>query len=223
MNNNLEIYNRVRDVPDDAKRQIAAGRLKGKTDINPMWRIKALTETFGPAGFGWYTTIISQEIQQGHGDERIAIVRIHLFVKIGEEWSKPIEGTGGSAFTTRESNGVHTSDECFKMAYTDAISVACKALGVGADVYWQADKTKYDKNQQQPKTKGTINQAPANKKKITAAVLANEKSAKVLYDFLKGEENRLGQILDPVAYLRQFYDFDESLNPSIVKLYNHQQ
>lgn len=219
--NNLEIYNRVRAVPDDAKKPILAGRLKGKTDINPMWRIKALTETFGPAGFGWYTTIIGQDIQQGHGDERIALVRIHLFVKMGDEWSKPIEGIGGSAFTTKESNGVHTSDECFKMAYTDAISVACKALGVGADVYWQAGKTKYDQNQQ-PKKEAAI-QAPANKKKITAAVLANEKSAKVLYDFLKGEENRLGQILEPVAYLRQFYDFDERLNPSIVKLYNQQQ
>ena len=30
------------------------------------------------------------------------------------------------------------------MATTDAISVACKQLGVGANVYWQADKTKYD-------------------------------------------------------------------------------
>ena len=29
------------------------------------------------------------------------------------------------------------------MAYTDAISVACKALGIGADVYWQNDATNY--------------------------------------------------------------------------------
>ena len=36
------------------------------------------------------------------------------------------------------------NDECFKMALTDAISVSCKALGVGADVYWNKDRTKYD-------------------------------------------------------------------------------
>jgi hypothetical protein len=30
------------------------------------------------------------------------------------------------------------------MALTDAISVACKALGIAADVYWEADKSKYD-------------------------------------------------------------------------------
>ncbi|HCC35130.1 MAG TPA: hypothetical protein DEQ02_05645 [Ruminococcaceae bacterium] len=35
------------------------------------------------------------------------------------------------------------SDECFKMALTDAISVSCKALGFGADVYWDKDRTKY--------------------------------------------------------------------------------
>lgn len=29
------------------------------------------------------------------------------------------------------------------MALTDAISVACKALGFGADVYWAKDATKY--------------------------------------------------------------------------------
>ena len=49
----LEIYNRCREVPKEAQKAIAAGRLKGKTDINPMWRIKKLTELFGPAGTGW--------------------------------------------------------------------------------------------------------------------------------------------------------------------------
>jgi hypothetical protein len=219
--NNLEIYNRVRAVPDDAKKPITAGRLKGKTDINPMWRIKALTEAFGPAGFGWYTTIISQDVQQGHGDERIAIVRIHLFVKMGEEWSKPIEGIGGSAFTTKESNGVHTSDECFKMAYTDAISVACKALGVGADVYWQADRTKYDQQQKQQQAKQE--QTPKNKAKLTAIILANEAKAKQLYDFIKQSEAKAEQMLDPVNLLRQYYDFGDDLKESIYKLYNNEK
>ena len=44
----------------------------------------------------------------------------------------------------KEKNGPHTSDECYKMAVTDAISTAIKMLGVGADIYagkW--DGTKY--------------------------------------------------------------------------------
>jgi uncharacterized protein with PIN domain len=66
-----------------------------------------------------------------------------LYIKIDDKWSEAIPGTGGSSFVTKEKNGLYMSDECFKMALTDAISVACKALGIGADVYWDKDKTKY--------------------------------------------------------------------------------
>ena len=40
------------------------------------------------------------------------------------------------------------SDEGYKMALTDAISVACKALGIGADVWFANDRTKYDAPQE---------------------------------------------------------------------------
>ena len=46
----------------------------------------------------------------------------------------------------KESAGLRTDDDAFKKAYTDAISVACKALGIGADVYWEKDPTKYTQN-----------------------------------------------------------------------------
>lgn len=142
---NLTIYNEVRNVPDSAKRRIEAGRLKGKTDINPMWRIKALTEKFGPCGFGWKYVITDKRLEQGANGEIAAFLDIDLFVKADGVWSDAIPGTGGSAFVAKEKNGPYTSDECFKMALTDAISVACKALGFGADVYWEADRIKYDK------------------------------------------------------------------------------
>lgn len=142
---NLTIYNEVRNVPDSAKRRIEAGRLKGKTDINPMWRIKALTEKFGPCGFGWKYVITDKRLEQGANGEIAAFLDIDLFVKADGVWSDAIPGTGGSAFVAKETNGPYTSDECFKMALTDAISVACKALGFGADVYWEADRSKYDK------------------------------------------------------------------------------
>ena len=140
---NLTIYNEVRSVPDSAKRRIEAGRLKGKTDINPMWRIKALTEQFGPCGIGWKYTITDKRLENGANNEVSAFVDIDLFIKVDGAWSDAIPGTGGSAFVASERNGLYTSDECFKMALTDAISVACKALGFGADVYWAKDATKY--------------------------------------------------------------------------------
>ena len=153
---NMTIYDACRSVPETAKKAITAGRLKGKTDINPMRRIKRLTEQFGPCGIGWYYKPVRKWMET-HGDEIAAFVDIELYVKIGGEWSMPIAGTGGSMFAARQKDGVYVSDECYKMATTDAISVACKQLGVGADVYWDADRTKYD----DPKAPTTMQQAEA--------------------------------------------------------------
>ena len=138
----MEIYNRVRSVPDEAKKAISAGRLKGMTDINPMWRIKKLTEEFGPCGIGWWTKVTDRWTETV-GDETCAFVDLELYIKVGDEWSKPITGSGGSKLATKERSGVYVSDECYKMAETDALSVACKKLGIGADVYFSADRTKY--------------------------------------------------------------------------------
>lgn len=138
----MDIYNRVRSVPDEAKKAISAGRLKGMTDINPMWRIKKLTEEFGPCGIGWWTKVTDRWTETV-GDETCAFVYLELYIKVGDEWSKPITGSGGSKLATKERSGVYVSDECYKMAETDALSVACKKLGIGADVYFSADRTKY--------------------------------------------------------------------------------
>lgn len=142
MDENLKIYNAVRVVPTEAKRSITGGRLKGKTEINPMWRIKTLTDQFGPCGIGWYYEVTKQWLEPS-GNEVAAFVNINLYIKVAGEWSKPIPGVGGAMFVENQKSGEYVSDECYKMATTDAISVACKQLGIGADVYWDADKTKY--------------------------------------------------------------------------------
>lgn len=143
--NYMDLYNKLRKVPDDAKKTIAAGRLKGFTDINPMWRIKALTEVFGPCGFGWWYKITDKRLE-AHGDEVKAFVDIELYYTVEGKVSQPVVGTGGSSFVTMEKSGAYVSDECFKMALTDAISVAAKSLGVGADVYYDKDRDKYTAN-----------------------------------------------------------------------------
>lgn len=142
MDENLKIYNEVRTVPTEAKRSITGGRLKGKTEINPMWRIKTLTDQFGPCGIGWYYEVTKQWLEPS-GNEVAAFVNINLYIKVAGEWSKPISGVGGAMFVENQKSGAYVSDECYKMATTDAISVACKQLGIGADVYWDADNTKY--------------------------------------------------------------------------------
>lgn len=138
---NMELYQMFRKCPPEAQKPITAGRLKGKTDINPMWRLKVLTETFGPCGIGWTLKIIRTWIESSgiDSDEKTANVEIELRYKYKDQWSEPIPGIGGSMFVEMESKGLHVEDECFKKAYTDAISVACKALGIAADIYFAKD------------------------------------------------------------------------------------
>ena len=153
MSDNMRIYDAVRAVPEEAKRAITAGRLKGKTDINPMWRIKALTEQFGPCGDGWGYTIDRLWIEEGAKGEKCANAMISLWYRLEDGTkSEPVIGIGGNMLVANEKNGLYTSDECYKMALTDAISVACKALGFGADVYWGADRTKYTPQQEPQKS-----------------------------------------------------------------------
>lgn len=143
---NLHLYEKGRSVPAEAKKSISAGRLKGMTDINPMFRIKRLTEIFGPCGIGWWYEIIDKRIVFDElSNQKSAFVDIKLFYIDPEAGtvSHGIPGTGGASFVAQEKNGPYMSDECFKMALTDAISVASKAIGIGADVYWDKDRSKY--------------------------------------------------------------------------------
>ena len=152
---NLEFYNKMRSVPKEATKAIEAGRLKGKSDINPMWRIQTLTETFGPCGIGWYYEITKQW-QEVYGQEVKAFCNINLYVKVDGEWSKPIAGTGGSTLVEISKNGAYVNDEGFKMALTDALSVSMKSLGVAADIYFAAGAsygTKYESGNSDPAPK----------------------------------------------------------------------
>lgn len=168
----LRIYDAVRSVPEDAQKIIRGGRLNGMTNINPMWRIKKLTEQFGACGFGWYYDIRKMWLENSMAsDEIVANVEIDLFVKIGDEWSKPIRGVGGSMFLAQEKNGLHTDDEAYKKALTDAISVACKALGMGADIYWDSDSTKYDRTADREEVVGSIKERETWRGKVLELAL----------------------------------------------------
>ena len=168
MMENLKLYELARHVPDEAKKPISAGRLKGMTDINPMYRIKRLTEMFGPCGIGWWYEITNKQIVDDEmTHQRAAFVDILLYYVDPDtgNTSAGIPGTGGASFVAQERNGAYMSDECYKMALTDALSVACKALGIAADVYWDKDRTKYTRAEEA--AQDPIEQAKANPVNIT--------------------------------------------------------
>ena len=141
--NNLEFWEKYKAVPQTAVKSFDNGTFKG-TDINTMWRLKCLTETFGMCGFGWYYNLKRTWVETTNNSEQFAFAEIELFIKKDGEWSMPIVGTGGNKLTRVKKDGTYmTSDEAFKMAVTDAIGVACRNLGIGADIYWANDRTKY--------------------------------------------------------------------------------
>ena len=136
---NLRFYEKLRVVPTEATKQIKGGRLSGMTDVNPVFRIKTMTETFGPCGIGWKYEITKQW-QEVYGQEVKAFTNINLYIKVDGAWSDPIPGTGGATLVEVGSKGVYVNDEGFKMSLTDALSVAMKSLGVAADIYYSKDK-----------------------------------------------------------------------------------
>lgn len=143
----MEAWNKMKRPPAWALRTIQAGRLKGKSDINPQWRYQAMTEVFGPCGIGWKYTIENLWTEPGPDNQVFAFARVSLEVKQDGVWSEPIPGIGGHMLIVKEKSGLHANDEAYKMAVTDALSTAMKMLGVAADVYSGAwDGSKYADN-----------------------------------------------------------------------------
>lgn len=149
---NLKYYELLRSVPEEAQKSFNNGKFSG-TDINPMWRIKKLTEVFGACGIGWYYEVVHRGIETASDNVTMcAFIGVNLRVKIDGEWSMPIYGEGGNTMCTQTKGGyLSVSDEAYKMALTDAVSNAAKQLGCGADIWFANDKqhsTKYDLQQE---------------------------------------------------------------------------
>ena len=132
---NMDVYKQLATPPKDALKTIGGGRLKNMTDIKPQWRMEKMTEVFGPCGIGWRYEITRQWTEQGDSGQVLAFCNINLYYKYSGQWSEAIPGTGGNMLITKESKGLYSSDEAFKMALTDAISVAMKSIGMAADIY----------------------------------------------------------------------------------------
>lgn len=146
--NEMKLWDAVKQPPPEVLKKILGGRLSGMTDIKPQWRYEKATEQFGPCGFGWKYTVDKKWLEPGANEEVVAFADISLYVKIDDQWSEAIPGHGGSKFIAREKintpdERLYTSDEAYKMAVTDALSVSFKQLGFGADVHmgrWDGSK-----------------------------------------------------------------------------------
>ena len=185
-----ERWTKVAKVPVDKLKAIGFGALKGKSDINPQWRIKAMTETYGMCGVGWYHELLKNWTETAPNGAVMAFCLVAVYIKDKSEWSKPIIGMGGNEVVSIAKGELKQSDEGWKMAYTDALGTALKSLGVASEIYeGNFDGSKYQKlnqdattgtKKEQPKTDvkeksaEEIKKALDNKKKIFASIIIKE-------------------------------------------------
>ena len=189
----IDIYESLSRPPKYALREIQAGKLKGKTDINPQWRYEAMTEKFGLVGIGWKYEVQKLWTEAGAGNEKLAFAQVAVLIKDGDAWSEPIVGIGGSKLVQFEKGAAVSNDEGYKMAVTDAFSTALKMLGVAADIYagrW--DGTKYnDEPATPPQPQSAPQQPPAQPKKQPAKFAFEPKGGETT----PAEKKELGGLL----------------------------
>ena len=133
----IELYNKVKTPDEKALSPIEGGNLNGYTNINPQWRIQAMTEAYGACGINWKFEKTDEKTFPCPDGKLLLYLEIALYI-LDEEtgrWSEPIYGWGGDFIIDKNKNGLVANDEAYKMALTDALGNAMKCLGVGADVY----------------------------------------------------------------------------------------
>ena len=162
--NEMEVYDRLAVVPEDARKPIEFGALKGKSDINPQYRIEAMTKEFGLCGIGWKFEILKTEIINCPDGQVMVFMTIAAQVKDGDEWSAPAVGYGGDFIIKLEKGQLKPNDEAYKMAETDALGNALKYFGVAASVYRGMHDSKHGRRDEQARNEAnqsaTKNTAP---------------------------------------------------------------
>ena len=208
MENTMQHYDNLRVTPRDALKEIGFGNLKGKSDINPQWRIEAITKEFGPCGVGWKFEIAETFLQALADGQTMVFVKINLYIKENDVWSEAIPGFGGDFLIKKDKNGIHGNDEAYKMATTDALGTAMKMVGVAADIYrGLANDSKYGRNAEQQAPRGSQKAAPDTAKppqKAAPAVTNQPDKKQQLLIKLAHHTKDSGLSADDVKQIMQF-------------------
>ena len=130
---NLRFWDQLkRTDPKATKPFTRSGGFRG-TQIDPTWRLRMMTETFGPIGQGWGYEQLEWTVVEG-----MAFVCVRVWYRdpeTGEQhWTGP--QWGGTELVRRRRDGPgEPNDEAFKMSITDALGKCLLQIGVAADVH----------------------------------------------------------------------------------------
>lgn len=206
-------YMSLSEVPTDATKKIQAGKLKGKSDINPQWRYEAMTEVFGLCGEGWKFEITNTiQVPVPATGELMIFVFLNLYIKGPDGWSAPIPGSGGDFLIVKDKNGIHGNDEGYKMATTDALGTAAKMVGVAASVYRGTYRTKYERQAESYERDNAVDveppkpqppQHPTQKMANDLEILC-QKNGKKIQDMLTHYNIKSVEEMDMITYWRTY-------------------
>lgn len=224
MDSNLQYWDKLKKPAEGRVKAIEAGRLKGKSDINPQWRYEVMTEVFGPCGVGWKFEIVKTWTEPGSENQVLLFVMLHLFIKANGAWSDPIPGCGGDFLVEKESRGLHSNDEALKMATTDALGAAMKMIGVAAEVYLgNYDGSKYlgDRSKKNPpagdgKQDGESKGKPGNGQG-TQGEYINENQKKAI-EAIIGKNKLSRDMVKEFLYSRNYLGTNEQGAPTMAKM-----
>lgn len=138
MENDL-IWKSIAEVPSDAKKPFNKG-FRGDS-IEPIWRMKRLTEMFGPVGQGWGFHV-TKRWREDYGSDTVVFVSGYVW------WCRAdVDGVFKCPECTGGENVKRDPDEAYKKAETDAFGRSAVYLGLASDVYWgHHDGDKYQSN-----------------------------------------------------------------------------
>lgn len=161
---NLAIWNSVCETDPRHTKSFSRGGGFSGTAINHTYQQRRATETFGPKGIGWGTTILDENWVKGApiiddkhgviGHETVHVLRIRLWYYHGDKPGE-IVSFGQTTFVGKNKHGIFTDEEAPKKSLTDAESKALASLGFSADIHLGL----YDNNKYVNDLKARIEQA----------------------------------------------------------------
>jgi hypothetical protein len=129
----LRLWNKLkRTDPRATKPFTRSGGFRG-TQIDPAWRLQAMTEVFGPVGQGWGYEQLEWTVQ-----ERMVFACVRVWYRDPDTGERCFTGPqwGGTEMVRRRRDGSEEpNDEAFKMSVTDALGKCLLELGLAADIY----------------------------------------------------------------------------------------
>ncbi len=169
MTNNLELWDKVRRVPEEHLKGFKRGGGFSGTAIKPMWSIHKMTEVFGPCGQGWGIDKPDFQVVAA-GNETLVFCTVRVW---HGSTGQPnfVYGVGGDKVLAVFSSGPKPDDEAFKKAYTDAVTNALKLIGVGADIHmglWDGNKYVDEPKDDKPSTRKPLETVTGDKAETKA-------------------------------------------------------